>query len=107
MDDFHPALETARAYAQKGDPVAMVRIHVRLDLEHDPGELRLAWRNRARGGGANLRRRGDLEEEIKQIILPDIVERAAENHGRLLGGSITPAGARMSGMLLEADVAAE
>ena len=34
----HVALELAGANAHEGDAVAMLRIHVRLDLEDEPGE---------------------------------------------------------------------
>ena len=39
--DLHAALELARADAQEGDPVAVLGVHVGLDLEHETGEFRL------------------------------------------------------------------
>jgi hypothetical protein len=42
MQRLHPGLEAARADAHESDAVAVLRIHVGLDLEHEAGELLLA-----------------------------------------------------------------
>ena len=39
MESVHTAFELARADAQEGDAVAVVLVHVGLDLEHEAGEL--------------------------------------------------------------------
>ena len=38
VDDHHVALELAGAHAQEGDAVAVLRVHVGLDLEDESGE---------------------------------------------------------------------
>ena len=56
MDDDHVALELAGADAHEGDAVAVLRVHVRLDLEDEAGEGGIV---RARSGDppATMRRR--------------------------------------------------
>ena len=39
LRQLHAAPEAAGAEAQEGDPVAVVRVHVRLDLEDEAGDL--------------------------------------------------------------------
>ena len=56
-----PGLEPARADAHERDAVAMLRVHVRLDLEHEAGELpdrrdrRARWSTRAASAAAPAR----------------------------------------------------
>jgi hypothetical protein len=60
--DLHPRLEAAGADAHEGDPVAVLRVHVRLDLEDEAGEGLVVRVDHARsldsrgtGGGASSR----------------------------------------------------
>ena len=59
LRQLHAAAELSGAEPHEGDPVAMVRIHVRLHFEHEAGDVVAAWcrpRRRmsgcGRGGGA-------------------------------------------------------
>ncbi len=74
----HPLLEPARADAQEGDAVAVLRVHVRLDLEHEAGELRLLGPHRADIGRAGPRRRGEAGEAFQQVRHAEIPQRRAE-----------------------------
>jgi hypothetical protein len=51
--DLHAALETARAHAQEGDAVAVRRVHIGLDLEHEAGERLFGRIDGAHGGIAS------------------------------------------------------
>ena len=60
MHDLHAARKLAGADPHEGDAVAVVRVHVGLHLEHEPGQRRLVAvppcacrRLAARGGGAS------------------------------------------------------
>ena len=84
----HVALEAAAADAQKGHPVAVARIHVGLDLEHEARELirfridgRGFGRARARGQ-AGPRRGRHIQERVEEKLHAEIGHRAAEEHGR-------------------------
>src|SRR6188474_2234543 len=43
VDNDHVLFEHARADAQERDAIAMPLVHVRLDLEHEPAEVRRLW----------------------------------------------------------------
>ena len=86
VEGLHAGLETARADAHEGDAVAVLRIHVGLDLEHEAGELVLVRVDLARGGGARARRGRMLDEEIQQQLHAEVVDRRTEEHRRLLAG---------------------
>src|SRR5206468_2649175 len=60
------------------DAVAMVRIHVRLNLEHKAGHLRLVRIDMARGRLEPARARRELGERADEIAHAEIFERAAE-----------------------------
>ena len=84
---LHAALEAARADAHERDAVAVLRIHVRLDLEHEAGERRLGRLDDARaspsrgcGGGASSTQR------LQDLLHAEVVDRRAEEHRRLLAG---------------------
>ena len=71
----HAARVLARAQAHERDAVAVLRIHVRLDLEHEAGELRLdrldvALQRVSRGSGA-----GACVGEMRQQLLDAEVAR--------------------------------
>jgi hypothetical protein len=48
VPEFHAARVLAGADAKECDAVAVRGIHIRLDLEHKPGQRRLAGRHLAR-----------------------------------------------------------
>jgi hypothetical protein len=52
---LHAGIEAAGTDAQEGDPVAVLRIHVGLDLEHEAGEGFFFGSHDAHGGGTGLR----------------------------------------------------
>ena len=77
LPDLHPRLEVAGADAHEGDPVAVPRVHVRLDLEHEAGEVGGEWArsgpmvdSRATGDGAsvrNSRRKGSTPKLVSAL----------------------------------------
>ena len=85
-----PLRVAARADAHEGDPVAVARVHVRLDLEDEPGERapRAGSTSRAvvaRGSGAGR----VLDECRQQLGHAEIVDRRAEEDRRLAAGAGT------------------
>ena len=79
---LHAARKPARADAQEGDAVAMVGIHVRLDLEDEAAHGGLVRRDRALLGRARLRRRRIGRQALDQVAHAEIAERAAEQNRR-------------------------
>ena len=75
---LHAAAELARAQPREGDAVAVVRIHVGLDLEHERAHARLGRLHLAQVGILRARRRRELAEAIEQIADAEIAQRAAE-----------------------------
>src|SRR5207302_7170586 len=75
---LHAAREPARADARERDTVAMVGIHVGLDLEHEGAHLRLGRLDAAlvRVLRARLRRKG--AEPVEQVADAEILQRRAE-----------------------------
>ena len=57
VDDRHVLRQPARADADEGHAIAMPRVHVRLDLEHEAGEVRIG---RLRRGPVSLSRGAGL-----------------------------------------------
>jgi hypothetical protein len=55
--DLHAALVAARADAHEGDAVAVLRVHVGLDLEHEAGERASSGSTLRACRRARLRRR--------------------------------------------------
>ena len=75
--------EAAGADAHERDPVAVVRIHVGLDLEHEAREGTRHGIDRPRVGFARARRRRHLEEALEERLDTEIGQRAAEEGRRL------------------------
>ena len=78
--DAHAPAIASRGHAQERDAVAVLRVHVRLDLEHEPAEPILdrgdgALLGRARSGG-----RRQLDERLQQLADPEVIESGAEEH---------------------------
>ena len=103
-----PGLETSRADAHERDAVAMLRIHVRLDLEHEAGELlgsagstSPVVDSRAVGGGAsstNSRRNGST---------PKFVSALPKNTGDSAPASTASSAERMPRLVEQRDVVHE
>ena len=81
-------VEPAGADADEGDAIAMTRIHVRLDLEDEPGEALVDRAHLAGVAGARLRRRRELDERLQKRLEPEVGQRAAEEHRRLPPGQV-------------------
>src|SRR3546814_8755131 len=77
---LHTSPEGSRDHAHEGDPVAMLRVHVGLDLEDEAGDLV------ARGIDHLLARwlwpwgRGPVGDSRDQFLHPEILERRTEEH---------------------------
>ncbi len=81
--DRHPRLEAAGADAHEGDPIAVLRIHVRLDLEDEAGELRVGRLDLAAPvDRARQRPRRHGEEVVQERFDAEVGERRAEEHRR-------------------------
>ena len=88
VEQPHAARVLARAQAQKRDPVAVRRIHVGLDLEHEAGERALrrfddALARRARQRSGRVGREG-----AQQLLDAEVVDGRTEEHRRLLAGQV-------------------
>ena len=88
MLHLHAFLVAAGADAQKGDAVAVRRVHVRLDLEHEAGELGLARVDTALFRRPRARRRRVLGECIEQFLDAEVVDGRAKKHRGLLAAQV-------------------
>ena len=86
MLHLHTALELAGAHAQEGDAVAVLGVHIGLDLEHEAGELAFGGRDFAHGGVAQLRRRRPVDQRVQDFAHAEVVDGGAEEHRRQLAG---------------------
>jgi hypothetical protein len=84
--DPHAALEVPARDAHEGDAVAVRRVHVRLDLEDDAGELRLVGLDDPLDRGPRRGRRRQVDERVEHLADAEVVDRRAEEHRRLLAG---------------------
>ena len=66
----------------------MARIHVRLNLEDEPGETSSVGLDDARIAQARLRRRRELDQRLQERLEAEVRQRAAEKHRRLPTGAI-------------------
>ena len=79
----HVALELAAAHAQERDAVAMARVHVRLNLEHEAGEAVVGRFDAVfLGVDARGRRRAHAHERVEEQLDAEVRHRAAEEHRR-------------------------
>src|SRR5690606_35726319 len=79
---LHAGLEAARHDAHERDAVAMLRVHVRLDLEHEARELRLLGLD---GTGVRFPPHGrgrEPEECFQERLDTEVRERTAEERRR-------------------------
>src|SRR5580765_2641941 len=91
MIDHHVLLESARYNAQERHPIAMLRVHIRLNLEHKAGELIIRRLHQPLRTHARARRGSELEEPIQKWLDAEVCERAPEEHRRQLAGEETVA----------------
>jgi len=84
--DLHAGLVAAGTDAEERDAVAVLRVHVRLDLEHETGERRLGGIDLARAAVARLRRRGPLDQRLQDFAHAEVVDAGAEEDRSLAAG---------------------
>ena len=72
------AFERAGANLQERDAVAVVGVHVGVDLEDEAGHLRLPGLHRPGLGRGRTRRGGDAHEAVQQFADAEVVDRRAE-----------------------------
>src|SRR5262249_22918412 len=77
---LHAALEPARAHADKGDAIAMLRVDIGLHLEHKAGDLVFFRRYGARLGWLPPRRRRKIGDAAQEFADAEIIERAAKEY---------------------------
>ena len=78
---FHQA---SGADAEERHAIAVARVHVRLDLEDEPGEVRVGRLDQPRLGRCAARGLGASESSASEERLDaEVVQRAAEEDGRL------------------------
>ena len=75
-------LELAGADADKGDAVAMAGVQVRVDLEHEAGEILLVGIDDALVRGPAAGRGRDLGKGVEQFLDAEVVDGAAEEDRR-------------------------
>src|SRR3546814_6502751 len=95
------------AHAHERDAVAVQRVHVGLDLEHEAAELRLGRFDHARGGLARPRRRRVADEEVQQQLHAEVVHRRAEEHRCLPAGKVGVEVERVRGALHQLQLRSE
>src|SRR5262249_52387952 len=78
MPHAHALTISTGADAQKRDAIAMLRIHVRLDLEDESGKRGFARRYRTLMRRTRLRRWCNVDETIEHVRHAKVAERSAE-----------------------------
>ena len=89
--DHHVLLEAARDNTQKRHPIAMLRVHVRLNLEHKAGELVVRRLHQPLRAHARAWRGGELEKGVQEGLDAEVGQRAAEENRREFAGEKTVA----------------
>ena len=79
---LHAAAQLARAQPREGDAVAVVGVHVGLDLEHEGGHGAFMRVDRALVGHLRARRRREAGERVEQVLDAEILQGRAEKHRR-------------------------
>ena len=85
---LHAPLEGAGHHPHEGDPVAMLRIHVGLDLEDETRHLVAVRRNLAAFAWLRARRRGETGNRVNQFADTEVLERGTEKDGRQIAVAI-------------------
>ena len=89
VEGIHAALELARANAHKGDAVAVILVHIGLDLKHKAAKVVAAGIDRFAGKriGIGARRRGQTQELLEEGLHAKVGERRAkERRAQLAAG---------------------
>ena len=103
MKHFHTRLVFAGADAEEGNTVAVLRIHVCLNLEHKARELGFIGFNHTLSGVARLRRWSPIYQGIQHVLDTEVVDTGAEEN-RCLGAFQEPfKRERLTGALNEFD----
>ena len=76
------ALEAARDDLHKGDAVAVVGVHVGMDLKDETGHLLLHGVHRTRLGRCGSRRGGDADEALQQLPDTEVIDSRAKEYRR-------------------------
>ena len=79
---FMPRASLPGADAHEGDAVAVIGVHVRLDLEHEPGHPVLVRLDQAGVGLLRRGRRRECGERVDEITDAEVAQCAAEEHRR-------------------------
>ncbi len=74
------ALEFPGADSEERDPVAVVGVHIRMDLEHKPGELVFFGVDDAFFGGSGQRLGRDFHEAVQQFPDAEVIHGASEEY---------------------------
>src|SRR5207244_6957827 len=102
--DHHVLLETARNDTHKRHPITMLRVHVRLNLEHKAGEFLVRRLHEPLRTHARARRRCELEEPVQKRLDAEVRQRASEEDGRELAGEKAVAIELRSGACQQSDL---
>ena len=78
VHDLHSPGELARADAEKGDPVAVGRVHVRLDFEGEAAEGLFLGMHHAGDGGARAGWGREFDKGVEHLAHAEVVDGAAE-----------------------------
>ena len=81
MLHLHSGLEFSGTDTDERDAIPMLRVHVRLNLEHEPRERRVRRLNGPDVRLASRRCRSQLEELAQERLDAEVRQRTAEEHG--------------------------
>ena len=89
MESVHAALKLARANAHEGNAVAVVLVHVGLDLKHKAAKVVLGGRDRLASEriGIGARRRCQAQKLLKEGLYAKVGERRAKERRAQLAAS--------------------
>ena len=80
MAHLHALVVAARADAHERNAVAVLGVHVRLDLEHEAAELLLGRLHAALVGGARQRARRPVDHGVEYVVDAEVAQSGAEEH---------------------------
>ena len=89
MPQLHSTGVFPRTDAHKGNSIAVLLIHIRLNLEHESGKLLLVWLHFAGLGRACPRRRGEVVNGIEQFGHAKIIDRRTKKYRSQFTSQIT------------------
>ena len=104
--DLHAPLETPGTDAQEGDAVAVLGVHVGLDLEDEAGELGFVGLT-GRFAAGRARGRREFDHGIEQGLDTKVVNRRTEEDRRLLARQVGPGVEGVGGAAHQFDVGAQ